>query len=366
MHDIKWLNSIDIGIKTINSTPGSGTTYLYTLLYEAVKNNKTILRYAKYGSFKTNYKELYYEIRAFGARPVIDDFGKSETNDHMIFNSGFLTMEKFGEGCQIILNTTDDQDFNDLTNLIDIHIKDLVKEPKGKIFSLVTSGNDLKIIPIGMTKLPFERDNYSPKVINDLDHIISDMNSNNPCGKLTILDGEPGTGKTSLVRMLTDVINQPFILIQAHNLINWAGPAIINLLFNSKGDFDWPLIFVLEDADECLVPRKEGDMNAISVLLNLSDGILGSVFDVRIIATTNASINDLDPAILRYGRLCRRIKIDALEAKQANRVYKRISGKDDEPFMKEATLAEIYKYVKDPGEALTIKKKQERRIGFGC
>jgi hypothetical protein len=49
-----------------------------------------------------------------------------------------------------------------------------------------------------------------------------------------------------------------------------------------------PILFIIEDADDCLVPRGSGNVSTISSLLNYTDGIFGSMLDLRIIATTNA------------------------------------------------------------------------------
>ncbi len=38
------------------------------------------------------------------------------------------------------------------------------------------------------------------------------------------------------------------------------------------------------------------------------------MFDIRILATTNARHIDIDPAIMRAGRMCRRVDVLPLEA----------------------------------------------------
>ncbi len=47
-------------------------------------------------------------------------------------------------------------------------------------------------------------------------------------------------------------------------------------------------MLIVEDADECLVQRGSDNMSTIASVLNISDGILGSILDVRVLATTNA------------------------------------------------------------------------------
>ena len=58
----------------------------------------------------------------------------------------------------------------------------------------------------------------------------------------------------------------------------------------------------------------------------MGDGIMGAMLDARIVATTNAQTEDLDPAIVRPGRLCRRIDIGELCYEQACEVYERLVG----------------------------------------
>jgi ATP-dependent 26S proteasome regulatory subunit len=85
-------------------------------------------------------------------------------------------------------------------------------------------------------------------------------------------------------------------------------------------------------------------MSTITSLLNLSDGILGSIIDIKMIISTNADIGEMDQAILRPGRLCKNIHVGALPYEQANRVYHRLM-KDDTVHLNEKrhyTVAEIY------------------------
>jgi SpoVK/Ycf46/Vps4 family AAA+-type ATPase len=70
-----------------------------------------------------------------------------------------------------------------------------------------------------------------------------------------------------------------------------------------------PTILILEDADDALIARDQnlGAKASLAAMLNLSDGILGAVLDLRIIATTNQKIENVDNAILRPGRLLERM-----------------------------------------------------------
>jgi ATP-dependent 26S proteasome regulatory subunit len=105
---------------------------------------------------------------------------------------------------------------------------------------------------------------------------------------------------------------------------------------------------IIEDADNMLVNRKRGDLVALSDLLNIGDGLIGSMLNLRVIATTNSKIADLDEAIKRPGRLCTHMHFDALPSEQADLIYKRLTGNVLEGD-KARTLAEIYRLAREDG-----------------
>ena len=53
----------------------------------------------------------------------------------------------------------------------------------------------------------------------------------------------------------------------------------------------------MEDADATLATRQIDNVGRLSDLLNMSDGILGEMADLRIIATTNAKSTEIDEAV---------------------------------------------------------------------
>lgn len=235
--------------------------------------------------------------------------------------------------------------------------------PRGSVFALSATGKDLDLQPIGIASMPLEPTNYDPTIVNKVQHVIEDLKKTDPCGRFIVLDGPPGTGKTSVIKAIIGSVDATFIMVQAQNITEWTGPDLIGLLNSKKNELKTPLVFILEDSDSCLVPRQDGNMTALGVLLNLTDGIWSGLYDIRAIASTNADIEDLDPALTRSMRLCRRICIDELDAEQANGIYRRITNTLDSPFTEPVVLADIYKLIKDPQGKEPGKK--DRRIGFG-
>jgi hypothetical protein len=80
----------------------------------------------------------------------------------------------------------------------------------------------------------------------------------------------------------------------------------------SEGERRWRLL-VLEDCDELI--RGEAKLatgQALSRLLNLTDGLLGQGRDVLVAITTNEDLARLHPAVVRPGRCLAQIEIGAL------------------------------------------------------
>lgn len=122
-----------------------------------------------------------------------------------------------------------------------------------------------------------------------------------------------------------------------------------------------PIVLVLEDADFALHSRTglsngpetgkgNNHTHALSSILNLSDGIIGATVDIRIVATTNVTIEHLDPALTRAGRLIRHVTVDALSRDEALTVVARESRKDPAAIESHVTgsmtLADAYKIGK--------------------
>jgi len=213
---------------------------------------------------------------------------------------------------------------------------------KGLVFTLAKGMGGYSISRLGAAGSPLERGNYSPKTLEDYDHVVSDLSTNSPCGRLMIMAGSPGTGKSFLLRsLLAAVPTAAFILVPPHLVEGLGGPEILPAITAAKHEFPGPICIIIEDADQCLVKRGAGNMNAISSMLNLGDGILGSVLDIRILATTNAEKIEMDPATRRPGRLCRYMEIGNLPAQHAGTALHRLTG-HVRKFEADASLAEVY------------------------
>jgi hypothetical protein len=102
----------------------------------------------------------------------------------------------------------------------------------------------------------------------------------------------------------------------------------------------WRLL-LFEDCDELIRGEaKQRSGQALSRLLNLTDGILGQGRGVLVALTTNEDLRTLHPAVVRPGRCLAQIEIGPLEPAEANAwlAASAGAGRVGAP----ATIAELY------------------------
>jgi ATP-dependent 26S proteasome regulatory subunit len=263
---------------------------------------------------------------------------------------------------------------HDVAAMVEKYVQDnFSKNVENSVYVISQSQHGLTLQNLGSIVCPLQRENYSEEVLSSFDYIVDHFNRKEPYGRLAIFNGPPGTGKTWMLRSIISKIKNCIIVLLPSKLVSEIdSPQIITLLSEEKSDFgnfivpdgdvkSAPILFIIEDADSCLVPRESDNILTISSLLNYTDGILGSLLDLRIIATTNAEKLEFDSALTRPGRLCKHVYVGMLSAKHASEVYKRLTGKDKE-YKEPVALAQIYADANGGFEEL---KSAKDIIGFG-
>lgn len=259
------------------------------------------------------------------------------------------------------------------------HLKSKIVSSQNSIYAPMMTKTGLKFQEVGKGGKVLVRENYNQETINSFDYVVSQFNSNEPDGRLLILQGQPGTGKSYFIRGLVEHIkNSIFIVVSPEQVNHLMDPSFIPALLNLKDEIDTPswdndleeyitfsgnITLVVEDADSILLPRDSSNMTAISTLLNFADGIVGESLDVRIICSTNAKLTRFDEALTRPGRLLKVLDIGTLCRNQAVEVYNRLTNSElgSEKINSEMTLAQVYHLAKGYNPEV---KKEKVRIGF--
>lgn len=160
---------------------------------------------------------------------------------------------------------------------------------------------------------------------------------------LTILEGKPGTGKTSYLRHLMGVLKDShrFYFIPTASMGILSKPEFIGFWADQRQYHSHKkFVVVLEDSDGALMTRGNDNRDQVNALLNLADGMLADFLRLHIICTINCSASDIDPALLRPGRLvCHRV-FERLDYAQAARLAESIGRKLPQP--RDYSLAEVF------------------------
>ena len=174
-------------------------------------------------------------------------------------------------------------------------------------------------------------------------------------GRIVVLHGPPGTGKTWAVRALLSTWRE------------WAEGAVVldpEVLFedpmymlrvSNSGAGKSSRVIVIEDADQ-IVERHGTRPMSISRLLNITDGVVGASNDSLLLLTTNAAPAELDRALLRPGRCLATVEFSPFDVSAA-RQRLGVEHEVNEPL----TIAEIYQRL---GTTIKIESEFES-FSFG-
>jgi len=146
--------------------------------------------------------------------------------------------------------------------------------------------------------------------------------------KGVILYGEPGTGKTLLAKAVANHTSATFLRVVGSELIQkylGDGPKLVRELFRVADDLS-PTIVFIDEIDAVGSKRYESSsggtkeiQRTMLELLNQLDGF-DERGDVKVIMATN-KIESLDPALIRPGRIDRKIEFPLPDTKTKRHIF---------------------------------------------
>jgi hypothetical protein len=177
---------------------------------------------------------------------------------------------------------------------------------------------------------------YNDDFINISEDIINKLNTTNK--GIVLLHGIPGSGKSNYIRYLVNKLNKDVIYVTPDMATKLTSPEIIPFLISECQNH----VLIIEDAENILSKRKGGDNQAVSNLLNLSDGLLSDCLGISIVATFNTELENIDEALLRPGRLLGKYYFDKLSIEKSQKLLDMLYGSNVYKVTNPMTLGEIY------------------------
>jgi len=152
--------------------------------------------------------------------------------------------------------------------------------------------------------------------------------------KGVILYGAPGTGKTLLVKAVANQTSATFLRVVGSELIQkylGEGPKLVRELFRVADELAPSIVFI-DEIDAVGTKRYDSHsggereiQRTMLELLNQLDGF-DSRSDVKVIMATNR-IETLDPALIRPGRIDRKIEFPLPDVKTKRKIFQIHTGK---------------------------------------
>ncbi len=251
---------------------------------------------------------------------IIDDnhaiVSTSVGSEHYVSILSFVDKDQLEPGCSVLLNHKVHAVVGVLSDDTDpmVTVMKLEKAPQETYADI--GGLDQQIQEIKESvELPLTHPEY-----------YEEMGIRPPKG--VILYGPPGTGKTLLAKAVANQTSATFLRVVGSELIQkylGDGPKLVRELFRVAEEHAPSIVFIDEiDA----VGTKRYDSNSggereiqrtMLELLNQLDGF-DSRGDVKVIMATNR-IDSLDPALIRPGRIDRKIEFPLPDEKTKRRIF---------------------------------------------
>lgn len=231
-----------------------------------------------------------------------------------------------------------------------------VKRDKIHIITMAGMEFSLRDIKLTNKKSQFSYDNYNDGFEDISNRIIETLRTSEESG-LVLFHGDPGTGKTSYLKYLLRAVDNKKLIYMPPDLTqHLSEPSFITFMMAEARNS----VLLIEDAENVLRHRESGGNQAVSNILNLSDGILGDVLKLQMVCTFNSKLSDIDEALLRPGRCIAEYRFEKLSVDRTVHLMHKIHGEDIEFKHEPMTLAEVFNFKKPKDRT----KQRNYGVGF--
>ncbi len=273
------------------------------------------------------------------------DYEEEEDDDDLVFEDDELIEENAGSYRIIVVWYKPEDTKKIQNNLNEIAIFNPPTDNKIHLVIQTNAGFEFKDFSLNVPLVDIDtmyNDDFAPVY----EHIVDKLSTGNK--GVVLLYGAPGTGKTNLIKSLTSKVKKGFIFIPIGMIDVLASPIFIGELIKHKGS-----ILVIEDCENYIEDRKLNKSSVVSTILQITDGLLSDVMDIKVICTFNTDLTQIDPALMREGRMIAEYEFKPLAADKT-------SALTDGKITTASSLATIF-------NTLTLKPKEKKtnKIGFG-
>jgi hypothetical protein len=246
------------------------------------------------------------------------------------------------------------------------YVEDLVEDlksfmyvqPISKTFYVISTSiiGGYELRPANIKEFDVKIDlNYGSAFVDKYSEILDKLK--NQKRGLFLFHGDSGTGKTTLIRKLVSDLSEDKTIIYIPSYFMWdlVNPELISFISKFKN-----AILLLEDAEMILTAAEDERTQAVSNILNITDGLLNDHMEMQVIATFNTTKKISDKALLRKGRLMVDYQFKKLTAEQATKLSEYIGL--NKVYKEPKTLADVYE--EKEGKQLIDIDDNSKKIGF--
>ncbi len=327
---LNWKDEIDVPV--LNSVSSLTKWAEGAFIKRAINSNKTLYQISLDGY---NDPEILNSLKKelediIGTNVVQTYYAADKSRSYYrqyAWDDGYISVsDKEDDWLDVSGSTLDKEIFEKIINLFEGKLKPRASN-KGVVYMLGKTMSGLELFNIGKGGIELNENNYDDTVIRGYRRLVADLKSKSPAGRLGILSGPPGTGKTYLIRALLEEVLACFVMIPATMVDAIGSPDLIpHMLKIKESNPGYSIVFIIEDGDRVLLNRGMDNVSAISTLLNITDGILGDLVDLRVIVTTNEKTVKVEPALLRPGRISARVDVGFIGPDRAYTIYHKLMG----------------------------------------
>lgn len=246
----------------------------------------------------------------------------------------------------------------DFINIIADKMRAYGKDERKSVLNIISFDREFYLNSFEMSEPKESRvefdDCYNEDFLATKEFILNSLRTDSK--GIVLLHGEAGTGKTTFLRHIISSCQDKKVIYMPPDLTHRiSSPEFITFLMENSNS-----VILIEDAENVLKAREAGGDQAVSNLLNASDGILGDALKMQIICTFNCPKNEIDSALMRPGRLIAEYRFGRLSVDRTAALVRKLYGEDVVPEKDEMTIAEIFNMTVEKHKSTEKKKK----LGF--